>query len=61
MSTVTIVTSVHLEREQDNTEKFSVMGTPYLPNFPEVLLAQVSPNDWPIVTKHANNDELEVV
>ncbi len=61
MSPVTIVTSVHREQEQGITEKFSVMGTPSLPNFPEVLLAQVSPNDWPIVAKHANNDELEVV
>ncbi len=27
--------------------------------FPEVLLAHASLDDWPIVTKHANTDELE--
>ncbi len=36
-------------------------GNSFPPNFPEVLLAHASPNDLPIVAKHANNDELEAV
>ncbi len=36
-------------------------GNSFPPTFPEVLLAHASPNDWPIVAKHANNDELEAV
>ncbi len=30
-------------------------------SFPEVLLAHACPNDWPIVAKHTDNDELEAV
>ncbi len=29
-------------------------GNSFPPTFPEVLLAHASPNDWPIVAKHAN-------
>ncbi len=29
-------------------------GNSFPPTFPEVLLAHANPNDWPIVTKHAN-------
>ncbi len=32
-------------------------GTSFPPTFHEVLLAHASPNDWPIVAKHANKDE----
>ncbi len=41
------------ELSRDITEKLSLWEL--LPsNFPEVLLAHASPNDWPIVMKHAN-------
>ncbi len=30
------------------------MGNSFPPTFPEDLLAHASPNDWPIVAKHAN-------
>ncbi len=29
-------------------------GNSFPPTFPEDLLAHASPNDWPIVAKHAN-------
>ncbi len=42
------------ELSRDITENLSVMGNSFPPTFPEDLLAHASPNDWPIVTKHAN-------
>ncbi len=43
------------ELSRDITEKLSLRyGNSFPPTFPEVLLAQASPIDWPIVTKHAN-------
>ncbi len=36
-------------------------GNSFPPIFPEVLLAHASPNDWPIVAKPANKDELKAV
>ncbi len=50
---VTIVTSVPWERERDITENLRY-GNSFPPTFPEDLLAHASPNDWPIVAKHAN-------
>ncbi len=34
--------------------EFLHYGNSFPPTFPEDLLAHVSPNDWPIVAKHAN-------
>ncbi len=34
--------------------KFLCYGNSFPPTFPEDLLAHASPNDWPIVAKHAN-------
>ncbi len=34
------------------------MGTPFLPTFPEVLLAHASQTDWPIVTKYTNRMQI---
>ncbi len=34
--------------------EFLRYGNSFPPTFPEDLLAHASPNDWPIVTKHAN-------
>ncbi len=44
-----------------NSPEILRYGNSFPPTFPEVLLAHASPNDWPIVAKHANNDELEAV
>ncbi len=39
--------------------EFFVMGTPSLQHFLKSYWLMPSPNDWPIVAKHANTDELE--
>ncbi len=61
MSPVTIVTSGSLRAGTRHHREILCYGNSFPPTFSEVLLAHASPNDWPIVVKHANNDKLEAV
>ncbi len=54
MLTIVMMPGCSLSSCHETSRRFLRYGNSFPSTFPEVLLAHASPNDWPIVAKHAN-------